>query len=945
MKPLPGSVQSPRSSNCSLTSPRPPHTLGGCRGMDSVVPGQPHKMSWPSFLPKAASDGVVLATCYSQATTGSPYVAGISRDTAQRSVGSLVNPLGLLSGDRQPRPGLLGASCSPTNSPEGVGAGDVSSTNASSTLSSTVGWPEDASIHRDIQCQSSAVSLSNPVTEELAGAHHPRPGDITANCSPSTSVRGEGAMEGLSIVAKQWSSRRSGKHAKDYFAASSPVWVEKDQPYVNIPRLTEPARPQPSWPIDAAFSPAVQSAIEVVVQSMMEIAGLVTQAEYTPKREEFLRLAQQAVSSENKIFNEEHALVWGEGFEWPAEARAKDLADFTACNFSLEELARRRIAAAQPRQLLTPQRVAATLHADNPHMAAVLDVANGVSVALPPGFVPNGTLQAAPPMSPAYRKLHSAVDKTYFDTHGAAQLAIVLPRPLAEQYIKDFHTSRLAWTTKPGKPGGRSLIDPTWAHPPFAALNSIEVRDACEARYGSIHNPTIEEVVFMVLQAQDMFPQQVIVLWLMDVKGAYTQLAFRADHVRLMAAVLFCGAVMFFVGGIFGWAGQPFAFDTVTRAIRWELQRAVKGKANIYVDDGMGATTRRHLDHDLSVAASVFTGLMGPEACAQDKTKAATSLNIIGYNLNTETGIVQIAEKNVLKALYGFMSATRDRPITFQLMERLAAWGSRYSMICPLLQPFTATLHSSMHRLTPRCLIAVTPLLWSVILLFRTMLALTALRSAAFARSFESFRPLRRPETCPVLTFDASLEGIGVLIYQWNRGSSTLHPLGGVSISIRELGFSGQPQFQNVAEFIGAYFAVRVAALLGCDMSYVWLAGDSISALTWAGKGGAHSAIATNTASLFALQAITLNMHIGDYSHIAGSNNWRCDLLSRAGSWNELVSRDPAWQAISPTILDPLLISEVLTLVDPRNAWLIDPKAWKLAQAATLRANSATTKR
>ena len=128
-------------------------------------------------------------------------------------------------------------------------------------------------------------------------------------------------------------------------------------------------------------------------------------------------------------------------------------------------------------------------------------------------------------------------------------------------------------------------------------------------------------------------------------------------------------------------------------------------------------------------------------------------------------------------------------------------------------------------------------------------------------------------------------------------------------------------------------------------MSYIWLAGDSISALTWAGKGAAHSASATNTASLFALQAITLNMHIGDFSHIEGSNNWRCDLLSRDGSWDDLVRRDPTWLAISPTVLDSALISEVLTLADPRNSWLIDPSAWKLAQAATLRANSAIHER
>ena len=127
-------------------------------------------------------------------------------------------------------------------------------------------------------------------------------------------------------------------------------------------------------------------------------------------------------------------------------------------------------------------------------------------------------------------------------------------------------------------------------------------------------------------------------------------------------------------------------------------------------------------------------------------------------------------------------------------------------------------------------------------------------------------------------------------------------------------------------------------------MSYVWLAGDSISALTWAGKGAAHSAIATNTATLFVLQAVAINLHIGDFAHIEGSNNWRCDFLSRNGSWDDLVLRDPTWRAISPTVLDPALISDVLTLVNPRKQWLLDPNTWKLAQATTLRANTVTSK-
>ena len=745
--------------------------------------------------------------------------------------------------------------------------------------------------------------------------------------------------EDTPFASTSWASRRNCKRAQDYFNVEhlevpSPVRARVSPQMM----LTPLARAHQDWPIECVFSPEVMSSLQRVVQSMIDISDLVAGAQ-GPSRADFMRLAQQAVSAANKVFGEQEALVWGDGFEWPEAARTQDIADFASCGYSLERLARQRADMAEPHQLLTPARVMDTLSNDNPHLAAVLDVARGVHVTLPPGFIANGTLSTAPPVSPAYRQLHTTVDKTYFETHGAARLAIVLPRDLAVQYVKDFHTSRLAWTTKPGKPGGRSLIDPTWAKDHFHALNAPSVRDACEARWGPIHNPTIDEVVHMILRAKDLFPGQQIILWLMDVKGAYTQLIFDPAHVKWMAAALLCGAIIFFVAGIFGWSGMPFAFDPVTRAIRWELQRRLVGCANIYVDDCMGATIQTSLDHDLQAAVQVIEGLMGPQACAPGKTKAATRLDIIGYNLDTSTQLVTIAEKNVLKALYGFMSVSQDQAVPFQAMEQLASWGSRYAMICRLLQPFTMSLHASMHRVSARSKITITPQLWAIVLLFRTLLALTVLRASSFARSFESFRPLARPPTCPVLTFDASLEGIGILIYEWRQGATALRPVGGASLSILKLNFSGKPQYQNIAELLGAYFAVYIAAILGCDLSYVWLAGDSISALTWAEKWSAHSTTATNVASLFVLQAITLNLHVGEFSHIEGSRHWRCDLLSREGAWQELVCRDPSWKHISPTIIDPSAFLNILSLCDPTKDWVLDPSMWKAAQAATLLRN------
>lgn len=91
--------------------------------------------------------------------------------------------------------------------------------------------------------------------------------------------------------------------------------------------LTPLARAHQDWPIECVFSPEVMTSLQMVVQSMIDISDLVAGAQ-GPSRADFMRLAKQAVSAANKVFGEQEALVWGDGFEWPEAARAQDIADF-----------------------------------------------------------------------------------------------------------------------------------------------------------------------------------------------------------------------------------------------------------------------------------------------------------------------------------------------------------------------------------------------------------------------------------------------------------------------------------------------------------------------------------------------------------------------------------------------------------------------------------------
>ena len=59
-----------------------------------------------------------------------------------------------------------------------------------------------------------------------------------------------------------------------------------------------------------------------------------------------------------------------------------------------------------------------------------------------------------------------------------------------------------------------------------------------------------------------------------------------------MAAEMDEDRIIFFLCGVFGWTGMPAAFQVVTRAIQYELDKKLKGLLCMYVvDDVAGVTT------------------------------------------------------------------------------------------------------------------------------------------------------------------------------------------------------------------------------------------------------------------------------------------------------------------------------------------------------------------
>jgi hypothetical protein len=127
--------------------------------------------------------------------------------------------------------------------------------------------------------------------------------------------------------------------------------------------------------------------------------------------------------------------------------------------------------------------------------------------------------------------------------------------------------------------------------------------------------------------------------------------------------------------------------QVATRAILYEARLVLDGECEMYVDDGIGCVETALVSSDMEKFDNICCDLLNsPEAIQRSKDEQGQRL---------QTGMVSVARKNLLRALWGFVSLNIDGVQTIKRMQRLASWASRYSMICVELRPFTRALHRS----------------------------------------------------------------------------------------------------------------------------------------------------------------------------------------------------------------------------------------------------------
>jgi hypothetical protein len=299
-----------------------------------------------------------------------------------------------------------------------------------------------------------------------------------------------------------------------------------------------------------------------------------------------------------------------------------------------------------------------------------------------------------PKLAKAFKDATAPVEAMFYEMHKRG-LAINLTKYLVELYIRGAQLNLASWATS-SKASGRCITNcGAGGKPP---LNTPEVKAATDELYGGIGHPTIGDFTRMIFDYFEMLKAKNpevewgdMVLYKLDLAGAYTLVSFTPEDVRKMAVELSDDVVMFFLCGHFGWTGTPGAFQTVTRGIVWELNNGIL--AGMYVDDILGVCLRKDLNSELAKAKKLLTDLLGEKAVAEHKTEARRRLAVIGYVIDLDKELVAIAERNALRALHGYMTTdlTGKHPVKF--LQKLASWGSRYGKICRHMRPFVRYLY------------------------------------------------------------------------------------------------------------------------------------------------------------------------------------------------------------------------------------------------------------
>ena len=150
-------------------------------------------------------------------------------------------------------------------------------------------------------------------------------------------------------------------------------------------------------------------------------------------------LIAEATEAAGNDFGVDAANEWADGYTFPPAFVASDICCLRAAQLDFRCMVTRRLKTLSEDRL--SQVSVASLNPDNPELVLMADLAEGMRVAIPKGFVPN-SLQPRSSLCVSYEMLGAVIEQ---------RLAFILLLELAQAYVLNLHLCKAHWATKKGK--------------------------------------------------------------------------------------------------------------------------------------------------------------------------------------------------------------------------------------------------------------------------------------------------------------------------------------------------------------------------------------------------------------------------------------------------------------------------------------------------------------
>ena len=606
---------------------------------------------------------------------------------------------------------------------------------------------------------------------------------------------------------------------------------------------------------------------------------------------EILDLWEEATAAEKTLLTLERATAEAEGFTFPNDVSTSDMKKFESVDWNFTELVRLRIKELASDRL---NETAIRSHIDplDPDFERLLSISRGVRVVTAPDFEPN---RSPPPLRKKYVSLQSPINKTIYKNFVNGK-TIILPMD-ALKHILDAHFSLVHCNLETTKL--RLITDSSNAPEGQHPLNSPYVKEEARRMWGLIKPVDIDTIIVKIVLFMLAHPDEVLELFKMDMKAAFSLFTMCAEDVHLLGFGLTDNLIQFEITGSFGKTDYPYVFNIFTNVVRREvMRRLLDAIIDMYVDDIMGISIAGdRLSANLTTIKLFVESVWGRGSIEDDKTKRSlSSLDMIGYEVNILERVVRMSQSNRYKTIRVFARVKEDVGITIVDLMRIASYATRYTKICPVMAPFTChvynmlTWRSNLHRQLK--LVVKSDKLSAdckrTIQLWRCVITMMELRKedARFFRTFASFMP--QLDSYFQIEFDASLEGAGVIVSQWVKDQYVTRRVIRVRYPYVLDDMVYKSSIQNTCEFIAATIGLACAIKLGARDGRMRLKGDSKTALRWAEKWSFRSGPSNNAAIVYVALGLRYHLRLDDIVFVRGVDNKTCDRLSREHHPSEL---------------------------------------------------------